>query len=408
MPRASASGWAFARRLRRGAYGWRSAPAVKSVKEAVAEIKKVARADLVRAAEGAVLFLERVSPAIENVDGSSGSMGGTVHRAVETMVGILGKADVDAPTRAAWLERLWDAFEADEIPYIESLGEHWGTACASPALASAWADRLLDQTRWALLNDSEEWRFFQGSQACLSALFAAERHEELLAVLARTDFWPYRRWAVRALAALGRKADAINLAESAAGERDGAMYAQEIATLCEEIYLSSGMRDQAYRRYALAAHSKTTYLATFRAVRKAYPEVPVADVLEDLVAATPGEEGKWFAAAKSAGLLEEALALARRSPCDPHTLVRAARDFAEKDPGFAVEAGLLAVAGMIRGDAYEITDLDVLDAYAITLDAARVQGTHDATQARLRGALQHPGPAREFVLEVLKDLEQLP
>lgn len=34
------------------------------------------------AAEGAVLFLERVSPAIEHVDGSSGAIGSAVNRAM--------------------------------------------------------------------------------------------------------------------------------------------------------------------------------------------------------------------------------------------------------------------------------------------------------------------------------------
>lgn len=401
MPKEKSPAWAFARRFRRGAYGWRSAPAVKSVKAAVSEIQKVARTDPARAAEGAVLFLERVSPALEGVDGSSGSIGGAVGRAIDVLVGILCEADVDTATREAWLERLWDAFEADKIPYIEALGEHWGEICLSPPLASAWADRLLDQTRWALLNESREWRFFQGSTPCLSALFHAGRYEEILDLLARTTFWPYRRWGVRALASLGRKAEAIALAES-----DPSQNASEVARLCEEIYLSSGMREQAYRRYALAAHEKTTYLATFRAVRKAYPEKEAAEVLADLVAATPGQEGKWFAAAKSAGLRAEALALAKRSPCAPSTLARAARDFAEKDPEFSIEVGLLAIEGMIRGDAYEFTCADVLTAYTPTLDAARRQGVEDATRARLHRIVQGTGPAHAFVVSCLERFEQ--
>lgn len=57
--------WVFRARFRRGAYGWRSQPAIKRVKEAVSEIRKVARRDPLLGAEGAVLFLERVSPALE-------------------------------------------------------------------------------------------------------------------------------------------------------------------------------------------------------------------------------------------------------------------------------------------------------------------------------------------------------
>lgn len=63
--------WEFRTRFRRHAFGWRSQPAIQRIKEATGEIRRVSRRDPVLAAEGAVLFLERVSPAIERVDGSS-------------------------------------------------------------------------------------------------------------------------------------------------------------------------------------------------------------------------------------------------------------------------------------------------------------------------------------------------
>ena len=40
-------------------------------------------------------------------------------------------------------------------------------------------------------------------------------------------------------------------------------------------------------------------------------------VLADLVRHTPGEEGKWFAAAKDAKLFDEAIALAKRRRAIP-------------------------------------------------------------------------------------------
>ena len=64
MSSPAAHKWNFAARFRRNAFGWRSQPAVTRVKEAVAEIKKVVREDPVLASEGAVLFLEKVSPAL--------------------------------------------------------------------------------------------------------------------------------------------------------------------------------------------------------------------------------------------------------------------------------------------------------------------------------------------------------
>jgi len=49
--------WVFRNRFRRGAFGWKSQPATKRIKEAVAEIRKVARKDKMKAASGAVLFV---------------------------------------------------------------------------------------------------------------------------------------------------------------------------------------------------------------------------------------------------------------------------------------------------------------------------------------------------------------
>jgi len=63
MAKSPAHPWIFRARFRRHAFGWKSQPAITRIKEAVSEIKKVARTDEVLAAEGAVLFLEKVSPA---------------------------------------------------------------------------------------------------------------------------------------------------------------------------------------------------------------------------------------------------------------------------------------------------------------------------------------------------------
>jgi hypothetical protein len=59
--------WQFAARFRHNAFGWRSQPAIARVQEAVAEVRKVRRSNSVLAAEGAVLFLEKVSPALEQL-----------------------------------------------------------------------------------------------------------------------------------------------------------------------------------------------------------------------------------------------------------------------------------------------------------------------------------------------------
>jgi hypothetical protein len=139
--------WTFASRFRRHAFGWRSPPAIARVKEAVSEISVVARHDKLLAAEGAVVLIERLSPALENVDSSSGAIGSAVNHAIDALVEIIASAPADPKTRDRWLERLWEAYQADQIPYIETLGDHWGELCGSPAVAAGWADRLIGLCR---------------------------------------------------------------------------------------------------------------------------------------------------------------------------------------------------------------------------------------------------------------------
>jgi hypothetical protein len=62
------------------------------VKQAVSEIKTVARGDPVLAADGAVTLLERLSPALEHLDSSSGAIGTAVNRAIAELVPIIGGA----------------------------------------------------------------------------------------------------------------------------------------------------------------------------------------------------------------------------------------------------------------------------------------------------------------------------
>jgi len=104
--------------------------------------------------------------------------------------------------------------------------------------------------------------------------------------------------------------------------------------------------------------------------------------LADLVETTPASEAKWFAAAKDAGLYDEALDLSGRAPCDPRTLTRAARDLGEEQPSFALGAGLLALHWLVQGHGYEVTGADVWAAYWSTMKAAEHGGTHAETRQR--------------------------
>ena len=388
--------WTFVSRFRRGAYGWKAQLPIGRIQEAVKEIKAAARENPILGAEGAVKFLERLSPALEHVDGSSGAMGNAVHRAIEQLVPIVAQAPADKKTRLDWLDRLYEALEDDERPFIESLADYWGELCADPEIASEQADQLIWPARESLKPGAG---YHISSTACLSALFFAGRHDEILSLTSGDHLiWSLKEWAVKSLVAQGKKAKALRLAESARNPRYPDPW---IDRACEEILLSSGMAEEAYRRYGLGLDPGGTRLARFRALAKRYPHKDKGELLRDLVDTTPGEEGKWFAAAKSAGLYDEALALARSSPCDPKTLTRAARDFAAKNPAFAVGSGLAALHWLIQGYGYDITNFDVLDAYSETVKAAENAGTLEEVRKKVRDMVEAESTSDRFVGKVL-------
>ena len=378
--------WEFAPRFRRGAFGWRSQSAITRIKEAVAEIKKVARKEPVLAAEGAVLFLEKVSPALQNIDSSSGAIGSAVNRAIADLAPIIARANVENGVREKWLERLYEAHAADQVPYIESLGDYWGELCATPELAAVWADRLIGVVEQVWSGSEERSGFFHGTYMCFSALLLAGRYDQLLALLEKAPFvwWYDRQWGVKALIAQGKKAEALRYAEMSHGLNNNP---ESIAQACEEILLSSGMADEAYQRYAIVANQGTTYLSTFRAICKKYPHKSPTDILNDLVASTPGQEGKWFAAAKDTGLYDLAIELARQSPVDHRTLNRAALDFIETQPLFAIEVGLLSLRWILAGRGYEVTAGEVMTAFDASMRAARVAGSADQALLQVRKLL---------------------
>jgi hypothetical protein len=403
MPKTGGHSWRFKARFRRHAFGWKSRPAITRLQEALTEIKLVSRIDPIRGAEGAIALLERISPALENVDSSSGAIGTAVNHTIAELVPVIVAAPADTSTRAAWLDRLFDAHGADQIPYIERLADHWGELCGTAQVASAWADRLVGVTRLALSPDKTVRGYFHGTSACLSALFAAVRYDELIELVRGDIFWPHKRWAVKAMVAQGRHMEAIAFAENCRNPwaSDG-----DIDGLCEDILLSTGRVDEAYARYALTANRTSTYLGWCRAVMKKYPNVPRTVVLSDLVQLTPGDEGKWFAAAKDAKLFDEAIALANQTPCDPKTLTRAARDFAETHPAFAVEAGLAALRWLVRGYGYEITSADAWAAYTNTIKAAANAPAADEIRSRIRALVDSANARDGFVAKIIgRDVE---
>lgn len=356
---ALAHSWVFKARFRSRAYGWKgSALACRRLKEAVSEIKKAARTGPVIAGDGVVTLFERFWPALEHVDSSSGALGAAVNRAQEELIPILVAAPADFKTRTKWLDRLWAAVQEDGVDYLWIAAERWGEICVSADIASQWADELISLVRsaWA-----DPYGYTNSAAVCLSSLLAANRHEELWALLAsaRRPTWHYRQFGFQALLKDGRVDEAIAYAEATRGlnEPDAS-----ISHACETALLAAGRADEAYTRYALAGLDLRTGLQAFRDLVKRYPDRNPRNLLLDLAHAS-GDPGRYFAAAKDSGHLDLALRFAKEGRTDPRTLTRACRDFLEKDPRFSFRVGRIAIADLLDGRGFEITDTDVFDAY---------------------------------------------
>ena len=399
---AASHAWAFRAGLRRNAFDWSGTrKAIERLHEAVGEIERVARTDSALAGEGAVLLLEKLSPAVNQIDSSSGALGSATTGVVEKMVPLIAAAPVPRPVREKWLERLVEAIQEDDPPYIESLREHWGALCADPGLASHWADQLLPLVKHVMADRrSGTYAYSNSSMLCYSALFHAGRLDELLAVLALDPkpYWHDQQWAAKALAARGDVDGAVSLME---GLRSRHAPDMALSAVAEQLLLDAGRVNEAYARYGIQATSANTHIATFRAIAKRYPGVEPSRILGDLIASTPGEEGKWFATAKTLKQYHLALALARRAPVDPKTLVRAARDHVKSQPAFALDVALTALYWMARGAGYELTGADVGLARDHAVAAAEVVGVGTIVRARIADNVAGVGPAAVWVRKCL-------
>ncbi len=216
---AAGRNWQFKAKLRARAYGWRGSKlAISRLKEAVSEIRSVAKSDPVAAGDGVVSLMERIWPAFQDIDTSSGALGTAVARTVNDLIPILVDAPADHATRSKWLDRLFEAVQNDGVEYLGPVEGRWGEIARYPDLINEYADRLLGILRraWA---DHHSFQHVIGTAICLSCLLEGGRHAELQELLAtrRTKFWPWHRFGAEALVRQGLWEAAIAYAE---GVRD--------------------------------------------------------------------------------------------------------------------------------------------------------------------------------------------
>jgi tetratricopeptide (TPR) repeat protein len=360
--------WTFKARFRTNAYSWKGTSlASKRLKEAVSEIKKMAKSDPVLAGEGCVALMERLWPALQGIDSSSGALGGAVNRTLDSLIPILIAAPAAPETRVKWLEQIYDAICNDGVQYLTPVEERWGKICGFPELANEWADQILPMLRQAW-GEGSAGAHVVGDTLCLSCLLETGRYHELDEVLRlrKVPFWHNDKFLAEALARTGQVEKAIECAEAHLA-RGYAEY--DILKFCERVLLDAGRREEAYKRYGILSVVATNNLTTFRKTVAKYPERDPRQVLLDLISLR-GEKGKWFAAAKDAGYLDIALDCASTGETEPKTLVRAARDFADTQPEFSAKVALVAIKALLEGRGYEPTTLDIRDAYDHLLTAA--------------------------------------
>jgi len=115
--------WIFPARFRAGAYSWKASKlACPRLREAVSELHKVSKKAPVLGAEGAVRLIEKLWPALEHVDSSSGALGAAVNKALDALIPIIIMAPADEKTRDNWLDRLWQAMADDGVDYLSPVG----------------------------------------------------------------------------------------------------------------------------------------------------------------------------------------------------------------------------------------------------------------------------------------------
>jgi tetratricopeptide (TPR) repeat protein len=363
--------WQFSNRFRAKAFGWRgSRLAAKRLKEALSEMRKVVRKDPALAAEGAIGLIEKIWPAFQSIDTSSGSLGAAVNHAVHEALEYPIRASVDAKIRKKWLARLWTAFQDDGVDYTVEVADRWGELCSTDEERRKWVDEL----RPCMM---ENWSrgsaggYFRGTSAVFSCLLSLRRNQEVLDLVnqAPSKLWHYREFGMKALAAMGRYDEALAYAEESRNPYDGWA---AIEVECEALLLAQGKREEAYRRFAHSANRRQTALATFHAIADKYPEKRPETILSDLIAASSDNAGKWFASARQLGLVDLAVQLAQAAHCDPRTLNRAAEALLPENPGAAMEIALASLRWICEGWGFEITGVDVRSALSCALKASDV------------------------------------
>jgi hypothetical protein len=154
--------------------------------------------------------MERLWPALEHIDTSSGAFGGAVHRTLGDLIPILISAPADVATRSAWLERLFRAVMDDGVQYLAPVEDRWGEIAVYPEIMEEYAERLRGMIRRVWV-ERPPGGHVVGTTICLSCLLEIGRYGDLIELLAcaAAKWWHWHRFAAEALARTGMADAAI-------------------------------------------------------------------------------------------------------------------------------------------------------------------------------------------------------
>lgn len=392
--------WDFTKYFRANAYGWKgTALASKRIKAANKEIKAVAKKEPVIAADGAVVFIEKCWRAIEHIDSSSGAIGSAVGNALIEMVQIIRDAPLSISDRKKMTERIWKSWQEEDYGYYDTLTEQWAELCAEPEIMTYWADSFLPIVQQVFSSDTPG-SYFKGSEPCLSCLFELGRYDEITEILSHRErmLFDYRQYEIKIVAAKGYVDRALQMIDDNLYDSN---FTYQAACLGEEILLKAGRIEEAYKRYGLMLPFRSTGLATLSAIRKKYPKISPQRIISDLLEADPGNERRYFAAARKIGMIELAIEIAEKYDVEPKTLTTACKDYLEKDPDLSLKFGLMALQRYADGYGYEPEYSDVRKCYDFILQASNSAGKTDEVNQKVQVMVDRDKSMQRLVSSVV-------
>ncbi|MFH0801026.1 MAG: hypothetical protein V2A78_01375 [bacterium] len=315
---------------------------------------------------------ERLWPALQAVDSSSGALGTAVWLTLDKLLPLLVQAPADTATRRKWIDRLYSAVQDDGVDYLFQVRRIWGIICKEPDLIREWADRLLELVS-SLSSLSGKFIYSPDNIMCFSCLLEAGRYNELQSLLksASHRHWSEQYYWAEALRRQGKIEEAISFAEdcrSPLGYDDTA-----ITCFCERLLIEEGHWEQAYKQYGRFLRVGHTYLNQYRAIVKKYPQLETRRILQDLIDDSDNP-GNWFAAAGSAGHMDIAYTCALNGTLNPGTLITAAYQNRFDAPEFSFAVALRAMDLLLEGYGYEIEWATLVRAVDALRDAAAALG----------------------------------